>query len=90
MKIMPNLFKFDIRIDRGTTFTKTFALKDSADAAFDLTGYTVQADAVDYPGQSVIGSTPLELSPTLSGTPYRWFSDAYSLSNKHSVNSRAH
>lgn len=53
---------FDIILHRNVTKTITFNLKDSAGAAFDLTGYTVMADAVG----TILPSGRLELSPTIS------------------------
>jgi len=53
---------YNIVVDRNVTTDIDFNLKDSAGAAFDLTSYTVTADAV---GSDLPGGV-LELSPTIT------------------------
>jgi hypothetical protein len=53
---------FDIMLHRNVTKTINFNLKDSGGAAFDLTGYTVTADAVG----AILPAGRLELNPSIT------------------------
>lgn len=55
---------YDFEFDRNVTKNVDFALKNEDGSAFDLTGYTVTADAVG----AILPGGVLELSPTITGT----------------------
>jgi len=61
---MSKPFYFDLRIDKNTTLTKVFALKNPNETAFDLTGYSVIADGND--SDVVVLGSSLELNPTIT------------------------
>jgi len=63
---MPVPDTHNLRIDKGTDFSRVFTLKDSAGDAFDLTGYTVAAEAEDRTA-TVLGASNLDLSPSVTG-----------------------
>lgn len=54
--------RFDIIVHRNATRTINFNLKESGGAAFDLTGYSVSADAVG----TILPGGKLELSPSIT------------------------
>lgn len=62
---MPVPETHNLRLDKRTDFSKVFTLKDSAGAAFDLTGYSVSSLAKDQTS-TVLGSGGVDLNPSVT------------------------